>query len=475
MIALNAAGNHKVIRLSCWRFSSSLCQRLSPSSRMHASNTKTLALSIPNTALLLLLPGLYIADVLYGFQRFLGIQSGITPGTIIRGFAFIVCLFLVIANARRVDAFRLAYLYLLLWLMVLGIATSVAGNLSWNTFFFEIRTASKVLFGPTMAIFLCLLISRWRLSTDILIKYIECCFYLLGVALFAMQSMNIGEATYGDYSSGSKGLFGPQNDISLTLSLSMVASIYRNLLHPSALRVLLTVLATFGFVGLGTRTSLLVAVAVPVLVTLIVLCSNWRFTLPLAKFRLIFAMGPLLAVLVVTAGYITIQQINQYDYQVRKYESLAEYNHPRERLIAAGREYLEGRDTGTALLGEGADRYRSGVYQHWKGKSPTGKRITEVDWLDLYGQYGFLFVAMLYIPLAGLILVAVLRWAWVRHPVDGLAATGLAIYFAHSILAGHALVSPIPSSLAASYAALIIMLPRMDYFRRVEPRSLGRN
>lgn len=424
-------------------------------------NPRSLALNVPRTILLLLLPGLYLADVIYGTLSYLGLDAGISPGTLIRGAALLGCLAFLLRHRREMHVVAALYLALLVALIVPGIVHSIAASPAPATLAYELRAAARALFGPVLVVFLCFAIRRWRIPARLLLSYLEITFYLLGGALFCMQSLDIGLATYGAYASGSKGIFGPQNDVSLALGLSMVAAIYRLLVHPSFTRLVLVTLAVFGCVGLGTRTSLLLTAAVPAAVVLVVLTSSGRFVHPRIRRRLVRYLGPLLCVIFAAAVVITVHEISQYEYQIRKYSVLLEGDHPRAPLMAAGYDHLAGRGAVATLVGEGAASFHGGVYQQWEGQSRTARRMVEVDWLDLYGQYGLLFAALLHVPPLLLILLAAARWILVRHPLDGLGVTALSIYLAHSALAGHALTTPIPSSLAATWAAMLIMLPRL--------------
>jgi hypothetical protein len=272
----------------------------------------------------------------------------------------------------------------------------------------------------------------------------------------------VGADTYGDYSSGSKGIFVPQNDISLALGLGLVAASYSLVTRFGYFRLGLLLLAAVGFIGIGTRTSLILTLSVPVATAVIVIFSAGDRQLHLNKLKLLFVLIPVLTVGVSTLGYVTYKELTQYQYQVNKYKRLASGEHPRLPLLEAG--YLQLRDRGPAEIfwGEGATRYRRGVYQHWHKELDRGSRQVEVDWMDLYGQYGLIFTALLHFSLLLLILAALVRWLSGGNPLYGAVFLALTVYLLHSTLAGHALVSPITSSLAAAFAALLLTAGREE-------------
>jgi hypothetical protein len=135
------------------------------------------------------------------------------------------------------------------------------------------------------------------------------------------------------------------------------------------------------------------------------------------------------------------------------------------RLMVAGAAHLANRSALYDLTGEGASAYHRGVARYF----PTANelRMTEVDWMDIFGAYGIGFTVLIHAFVMLVLASAAWRFFAQRDSLHGIIAGATLIYFGHSALAGHALVSPIPSTLLAGYCAL--------YFSKIANASwLGR-
>lgn len=415
------------------------------------------SINIPALFLVLLLPGLYLSDVLYGVFNYIGIKTSISPGTVIRGGVFVLALVIIIFHYRKLPLKWSAILFALFMLPIPGMIISIIDNMSLSTVFLEFQSIAKILFGPVMICLFTLIIRKWNVPYDMVMKNIEYSFYLLGISLLLMQSLDIGEKTYGDFASGSKGVFGPQNDISLSLGLAMVVTVYRNIIQFGIIRFILMAFSIFGFVGIGTRTSLLLTIAIPIVVVIMLLFSRSDQWKRRHRVRLLVLIAPLFMVVISYAGYYTYQQLSQYNYQVAKYEVLSSGSHPREELLNLGWKHLNYRDIIVNVFGVGASNYRQDIYQYFDAEKEHKKRMVEVDWMDLYGQYGLLFTLFLHAVVLSILARAMWFWLAHRDPLYGVGAIALGVYLGHSVLAGHALTSPIPSGLVAAICAVLLV------------------
>jgi hypothetical protein len=419
----------------------------------------------------MLLPGLYVSDIFYGWLSLSGYEGLITPGVIIRGGIFLLAVGWSVKYHRAIGK-RLFFLCWGLFLLaLLGPMISFVETLNETALSIDMKGVFRVLYGPFILLLFIVLIKRYRMTDLNIFSFIEYAAYFLGCSLLLMQLLSIGKLTYGDYAYGSTGIFHAQNDLTLSLGIALIPAVYRNIKNPSHVRVALLIGSMFGCIGIGTRASIAIIFLVPVAVMFVILWSIERSQTGKKKFTRKIISVTMVLVLAVGASWIgfrTIQYESQYNYQAKKFETIAAGELPRLLLIRAGVEYLAGRNTAKNMLGEGSYHYQRGVYPYWGGMQDDSRKSVEVDWMDLYGSYGVVFTILLHCFYLMLLFSSSKRFFLGRSEFDGLVATVLLIYLGHSALAGHAMVSPIPSILIAAVGGLYLS------HRRIRAQGISR-
>lgn len=417
----------------------------------------------PHLLLFMLISGLFVSDILYGGLDYFGIITpkatvSLTPGVIIRGALLLFALIQVVWYMHKLPTAWIGLLLMLMTFTLPGIIVSTMSVYSFATLFRELVVVSKVLFGPVMMLWFVLLIKKWNLSSEILLKHVEYSFYFIGMALLLMRLTDLNVATYAYTDVAHKGIFWSQNDFSLCLGIGMVASVMNNLMRYSSVRVVLMLCSIFSFINIGTRASLLFATSIPVFVLIMLTFSkndNWKRR---NVFRMLIFMGPLFVIVAMYMGYATYQNALEERYLAQKYSHIIDGNLPRDALLEAGNKYLKGRNALFNLFGEGSLRYGAGVNYYWRGRTllEMKGRSTEVDWMDIFGQYGLFFTLLLHTLFIFILSLGMIQWLKYRDPTHGAGSIMLALYLGNSALAGHALVSAIPSGLIAVVCAMIL-------------------
>jgi len=399
-----------------------------------------------------LLPLLFVSDIIYGGLVYYNIELTITPGVILRGLVLLISIYMLLKYSR------LAGKCLLIWLLliVFSVLPSIfVGIIHTSSLFFDISALSKVIYFPfTTALFVILLI-RYRIEHDEVLRYIEYAAYVLGVALLVSQEVGIQRETYGDYAFGSTGIFYAQNDLTLAFGLSLLSAAYRVVLvRFSMARLFLLMLSVFALLQIGTRASLAVVTGI-VLTLLLLMVRGYSKKVLRGKGNLwikwflsiTIAIG-LFSLLIYGVG-----KQQEHDFQQQKLEEIAEGISPRQPLIIAGALYIEERSLLFDFTGEGMDIFQRGVARYFT--TDVERRFVEVDWLDIFGAYGIFFAIVIHLFVLSVLAGSSRRFLGrTREPVDGLIAAVTFLYLSHSIFAGHALTSPIPSTLMAAYFSI---------------------
>lgn len=403
--------------------------------------------------ILLLLPGLLLVDIangaLGGGQPLPGLP--VTPGEAVRGLLFVLAL-AVLYRRRGVlyDTLRRAFTALLV-LVLLGPAYGFLVSGSVSHLFFDLRDTVRTLYGPAVIVIFIEIFRRFDVRLSDLFDAVAVFAALAGSALILFKLAGIGQATYGTYASEAhKGLFIAQNDLGLALVMVLLPTTSGLLRGRGPLYLVATILAMAGMLVLGTRTATLGALAMPLLALLFRL-PNW---LEWRRLPVLLVVGLALLVVVGGTGVIAFRSIASQRYQSGKYQSLLSGNLTRVALVGAALEYVGRRNVAADVIGEGAARYQAGVARTLG--IARDRRMSEVDWLDLLGGHGALFMLALYgfyiryflLRARKIDLPGERELRWICYGVLG-------IYLLHGTLAGHALANPIPTGVAALVAAFV--------------------
>ncbi len=275
-----------------------------------------------------------------------------------------------------------------------------------------------------------------------------------GSFLFSAAT-GISNKTYGDYAFGEKSFFDGGNDIglfTLLMSVVMLRALIaeRRMRYHAALLLSLVPLAL-----LTTRTSWAGAAIILALYGLIQLLRPAR-SLGGRLYTLGFFAAILVFIGTVVSEIIALIKENQYLFD-KFINTLSEG--PRELMTTFAMHRVADFNLAEILFGAGDAVHRAlaGYYNRFGVVDyvPLTERFIEQDPLDLYVYGGLIAVMLVYamhLRLYGMALTL-----WLRHRCrieDGLLLLGCSLYIMHSIVAGHAMLSPIVASAIAPLYAL---------------------
>jgi O-antigen ligase like membrane protein len=399
---------------------------------------------------LLTVPGFLLLDLGNGF---LGegkgiIGSSITPGDLGRGVLLVAGLTIMLLTRRRCFRNVNQWFLILVCLGLLGPLSTLVRHGDTSGLAYDMDELSKTLYGPALIVLFLAIFLRFRVRLWHVLSAITVWGTLAGSCLILFELLDLGSGTYGQYSTAHKGVFIAQNDLGLGMTIALLVATYQLLYQPRPARLgaFLTMLG--GMFVLGTRVAMLGAVAVPLAVVFVVRPKSPR---PRVWSRRVVLSG-LLIFVVSTFAYEEARSIADQSYQMQKFAQLSEGEFTRVALLASALRYTSDRGAWANLFGEGADRYQSGVATELE--LPENRGLAEIDWLDLYGTHGLVFVIALY----AFYIVCLLRCARARFGdaprLPRLLALAIGLYLLHGTLAGHAMWSPLPTGVVAPIGAV---------------------
>lgn len=404
--------------------------------------------------LIALIPFLFISDILYGGLDYFGITVPVSPGIIFRG-GVLLCAIVFILRYSHMIGHRLLF-----WIgsLVLSIAPSVlVGIGSSQSVFLDLTSVAKLLYLPLVTCLFIIIIKRYQIEQDELLKFIQYAAYILGFFMLISPQFGIQRESYGDYAYGNKGIFFAGNDITLTLGLALIAAGYNLVLvRFSWLKLILLTLSAYACIQIGTRASLgvLIGVALTTIICLIwshpTLNSRNSITIIRKIKKWIITVLVLASMSILLLYGLDKQQENIY--QQQKLEQIIQGDLPRSLLIQAGSTHIAERSDWYNLIGEGTDSFQRGVASHYP--SNQDRKAIEVDWMDIYGAHGFIFTLLIHAFILLVLIRSIHRFVVKRDSLHGLIASASILYLGQSIFAGHALTSPVPTTLMAGYFAL---------------------
>jgi len=391
-------------------------------------------------------------DLAYGTLGGAGRAGLFSIGVIFRGgLSLIAILLLLKLRAAPLKVFLFAFLAIfLLSNLVWALASDV------YSFAHELNQGMKVAFPWLVAGIFLYLHQRAPIDRFYLLTLLAWAGFLSALSVLGATALGIGRETYGAWSYGSKGLFNAQNDLGLTLVLTLVAAVVVLVRTRKVLYLVMTASIASAGLLLGTRTGVLGPLAVvlafgsaavlnPGLFSPFDGRRGWQSTAVLIL--------PLVLVLAVAVGIFS--QSEKTDYLIKRIQSLSEQT-PRSKLEAAGIERLRERGVILTLVGEGGLAFKKHVaenigFQREKidqgamasmgesKKLPFPVHRVENDVIDVLGFYGIAQFAVIYGALAILYLLT-LRKAVRAWNIENVALLLiLTLFLVHSSLAGHGL------------------------------------
>jgi len=321
----------------------------------------------------------------------------------------------------------------------------------------DLMDLSKILYAPGMILVFALVYRRMSLPLEDVLAAIALTGAFAGLSIVVTNVLGIGLATYMWQQTGFKGLFISQNELGLTMGISLFAAV-QALLATGRFRYVLAGLATVpGMLLLGTRAAALGAFIAP----MAVLAVNARRFLSKGNRLGTVALTMLLCVGLLVGGLWEYYIVRQERFQQEKFEQLASEDLLLVRgiLVVSAVHYLAKRPSVSDLLGEGRVRYERGVARALDLTVP-GK-AAEVDWLDLFGAYGAVFAVLLYAYYVSFVKRSRILDRAYGKPVRMTALMMLGWLVAHSLVAGHAL-GPMPAGTLAPLLSYIWFLAVAD-------------
>lgn len=413
--------------------------------------------------LAIIFPGLYLCDLLYGALITYSFTIAISPGQAFRGgFLLIAGLTFGSMLLERRDPY--------VWFLSMLLAAIAPSILFFSNtielLLYEISTAARVLYGPFMILLIREIIRTYQPPAKQVIVYFAAAGHLLCLSLLLFSALKLGDPTYGPWAFGFKGLFFAQNDIGLAATLGISAAAYLSVWKPGLPNFILLLASMAGLAALGTRTAMAAPALVAISISFVSLYAgpeNWNTSRKKVSLSVCILVMSGLAVsttsfLIATGGLGD----KGSDYQASKIERTLGGELGRKRLMEVGLKSIKDRPAHQAITGEGAYSYRMKAFAENPYAKEGDQTIAEMDWLDLFAQYGLIFTVMVYGLYGYLLMKAILEFLCSRSALSGLLATMLGMYLCHSVIAGHALISPIVSTIPAGVAALLLFPQSLD-------------
>tara|TARA_E500000305_G_C4028989_1_gene243576 strand:- start:3179 stop:4504 length:1326 start_codon:yes stop_codon:yes gene_type:complete len=393
-----------------------------------------------------------LSDALYGLAQAFSIPLPFSPGIVLRSLIILSAAPIVVGALLKMNNRPVIWLAAL----VLSVIPSmfVSGVLGGDLVY-DLSALSKSLYLPVITVLILFLLKRYPMPADDLLKAIEYSAYLYAFFLVVPGWLGLQVYTYGDFAYGSKGVFHAGNDASVTLGVSLIALGYRLIYVKFSITRLLTLtFCVYALTEIGSRAALIFILGsvLAVVIGSLVLKPPTQLRGFGGAAKRVLSGTSVVFLLAGLVGYgLTVQL--ESEYQRNKLYEIARGDVPRLALTQTGLQYLSERNTLLNFIGEGADKYERGVARFWHGRV---HRMTEVDWLDALGRYGLLFAILSHCFVIVALRKAFLATLVKRDVMAFTAGSGLFLFLAHSVTAGHALYSPAPAAIAGAYLALIV-------------------
>lgn len=392
-------------------------------------------------------------DLAHGIMGDAGRAGLLSVGVLVRGsLAMLAIVVLLKFRATLLKAFLLTFLLVFLF-----------SNLVWATLsdiykpLYEINQAMRLAFPWLMSGIFLYLNKQAPIDQLYLLKVLSWAGFLTALTVIGSTVLDIGNKTYGEWSYGSKGLFSAQNDLGLTLILTLVASIVILAHTRKIFYLVVTATIVSTCLLLGTRTGVLGPVIVVIMFFMAALLNPNMFAAAgerLSWRAVTILVLPLLVTLVV--GGAIFSQSDKTNYLMKRIQSLTEHT-PRSKLETAGIDRIEERKSILNLVGEGGMAFKKHVAENIgyerirtdksaitlgdNQKQSYSVHRVENDVLDIIGFYGMIQFFVIYAALALIYFIA-LGKAIRDWNLENVAILMIfTLFLAHSTLAGHGLFS----------------------------------
>lgn len=358
--------------------------------------------------------------------------SGLRLGIAYRGLLFfIVFLFTLPLLLKSKNLF---YIYLITYPLL----SSLISAMMHGEVIAQLVEASKYSYLFILFIFLGHVFEEDRKS--LLLKYVSLYGFCLSILILVPFSFGFGQPTYFEGAYGNKGLFSAQNDVGISLAISFVISSYIAI-HKNSTRHYIAMAAIAGsMLILGTRLGIIASLSFPVLMLL---------KLKLSKKTLIVGVVTLISISTI-GGFIT-SALSFGQYELSKFENLSFGDKGRFFLMQGALDHFEQRGVIAHLFGDGIYGYLNEVYKNLSFMGISGNlRAVEMDIIDVFGQFGLLYLIAVYYFLINLALrLSKKLISGNNFYIRSLLFAVILILF-HSALVGHTLNNPLLAPVLAS-------------------------
>lgn len=395
------------------------------------------------------------ADITLGIAGMKFGLGGLSVGEMLRGVIFLGGILFLARGMDRVD-----------WILALGSLTlalllelSIVTNIKLFELGSELNILLKLFFTPVFAFVIYYAVradpSLNKSVQNAMVGYGT----IISLTVIIPVLLGVAKSTYQERSASTlKGIFSSPNDGALALVVSLAITVALALERRS--KWLFAASASI-FVALmlwGSRIAVFGSVLVPLAVTIeyVLFMGNSRNIDPTEKAQvqrrrrqIVLAI---IAFCLLGTGF-AVQKVMSDPYIVLKWRSLL--NPTAEEMMAGmGRLYnaraaftsFEERGLVKNLTGVGVAEFESRIYQIGNPgpeRTDTKKRV-EIDWIDLIGYYGIPFSLLVH---AAYIYILYLLWRIYRKSQQFRFFGyffALLFFLAHSLIAGHALLRPLP-------------------------------
>ncbi|HHX61063.1 MAG TPA: hypothetical protein GX707_10185 [Epulopiscium sp.] len=403
-------------------------------------------INITKLLVLCIIPFSVFVDLMNGFIQ-LVLNKNFPIGEIYRGGLFMLLFMASFIEAKKTDLFNIFALVVFVLLNALWLFNSDFYSLS-KEFGYFVR-----LYYPYLI--LIFYIKKFDyLDKDFLLKCIVSFGFIAGSTIIFSYVTGLGVDSYGDYTFGVKSFFKAQNDIGLSLILTLVPALYYLLSTRKMKYLVSSIVITVGSIFLGTRAGIGGSILVWVTMFMGLLLFRFRSSHIPTRLRVfILIIG---GVVVSIAGHFAYTIVSSSDYMMRKFtlDALSGGN-ARESLVRAGFKALESRNIFSDLFGEGHLSFHSRVNYNINFNYQL-TRIVEVDFVDLIGVYGYIIgIGIISIPVIFLF-ISMHNFSKALSLYNYSLIIAILIFCGHSFYAGHAMISPTVATFYSAYMFLIL-------------------
>jgi hypothetical protein len=370
-----------------------------------------------------------IADAIYSITDF-------RAGIFYRGITYIaVMAYIALIPLKKYKTLS----YLCLYPIILALFSSII----YGEITLGLAEAAKYSYVFAITI---LLVRNSKYFTKIkLINYSANVGFAASLLILVPFLLGIGKSTYFEGAYGNKGFFSAQNDISITLAICLTLAASQYTSNRTIFNLLKALSIGISMIVLGTRLSLILAITIPL------------FFLLKLQFKVI-AIASLLVILSASSLYkIAAEQLSFSDYESQKFENISFGDKGRMTLLTGANIFFENRSIVAHLFGSGTFEYLSQTYKNLKFLDLDGElKAVEMDPIDLFGQYGVIFTATLYIYLLS-ILCRLSKLQKKSKETKAVIVT-ISLVILNSTFVGHTINNTIAAPVIASLLAISLII-----------------